>query len=859
MEQFEEDRTARGERKARRRFIVHVLRFFRPSILLRHKFTGPIIRTIMINNYFKVAARNIRRQKLYSFINAFGLSIGIAFCLLIYLYIEDERSFDQFHANKDRIYRMEEKSYDTWQPNPKEPYQRSAWIQTGFGPAMKADLAEVEEFTRFNSGDEAIFRYADKAITEKVTYVDPGFFKMFSFKLLSGNPNELFKNKSDAVLTPEVARKYFGDEDPMGKSFTIDAEGEKPFIVAGIIEAPPANSSLDFQILVPQENRPYYDRNLNNWGNYNTPTFVQLIPNVDLVAFKGNLTKFVDKHMGEKLEQWRKRSTNPIPDDVIMLEYPFTQLTDIHLKKDLSWHKVSDPQYSLILGAVAILILSIACINYISLALTTSTSRRTEVGIRKVVGAQKSQLVNQFAVESVVLALISMVIGLGLVILFLPSFNSFTGKGMELLQGNWVRMIGVTVGLSLLVGLIAGSYPALFLSGFRPAQVLKGGFTSRVKAGFTRPLVVVQFALSAFLIVSSVIMYRQMQYITTKDLGYNQDQVLVLPTQKGWSAESDRTIAQVRARLAQEPDVISVGASTISFNRGFSKYGYRIDGEQKAAFVYGVDPFYIPTLNIELAMGRNFDPAIPSDSTAVIVNESLARDMKWTDPLNSHLNWQEDTVGLGARVIGVARDYHFRSLEAGIEPMFLSLPTKNIGSLSTMLIKVAPGNIHGTVDKLRGIWKEMYPDRPFDVAFLDEDVAKQYQSYQRWMSMMGLATGFAILISCLGLFGLSGINAVNRTKEIGIRKVMGAGMTNILVLLNRPFIFLALLAFVIAAPLSWYFINDLFLKGFEFKIEVGWELFAVSIVAGLALALLTVSYHAVRAALSNPAETLKYE
>ncbi len=859
MEQFEEDRSSRGVRGARRRFIVHVLRFFRPSILLRNKFTGPIIRTIMINNYFKVAARNIRRQKLYSFINAFGLSIGIAFCMLIYLYIEDERSFDQFHTNKDRIYRIEEKSYDTWQPNPKEPYQRSAWIQTGFGPAMKADLAEVEEYTRFNSNEETIFRYADKAITEKVTYVDPGFFKMFSFKLLSGNSDELFKKKSDAVLTPEIARKYFGDEDPMGKSFTIDVEGEKPFIVAGIIEAPPANSSLDFKILVPQENRPYYDRNLNNWGNYNTPTFVQLIPNADLGAFKGNLTKFVDKHMGEKLEQWRKRATNPIPADAIMLEYPFTPLTDMHLKKELPWHKVSDPQYSLILGGVAILILSIACINYISLSLTTSTARRTEVGIRKVVGAQKGQLVNQFAIESIVLALISMVIGLGLVALFLPSFNQFTGKGIQLLEGNWIKMIGVTVGLSLLVGLIAGSYPAIFLSGFRPAQVLKGGFTSRVKAGFTRPLVVLQFALSSFLIVSSVIMYRQMQYVTTKDLGYNQAQVLVLPTQKGWSAESDRTVAQVRTRFTQERDIISVGASTISFNRGFSKYGYRINGEQKAAFVYGVDPYYIPTLNIQLVMGRNFDPNIASDSTGVIVNESLVRDMKWTDPLNSYLNYQEDTVGLGSKVIGVVKDYHFRSLEAGIEPMFLSLPTENVGSLSTMIIKVAPGNIPATIEKMRGIWKEMYPDRPFDVAFLDEDVAKQYASYQRWMSMMGLATGFAILISCLGLFGLSGINAVNRTKEIGIRKVMGAGMTNILVLLNRPFVLLALLAYIIAAPLSWYFINDLFLKGFEFKIEVGWELFAVSIVVGLALALLTVSYHAVRVALSNPAETLKYE
>jgi putative ABC transport system permease protein len=527
--------------------------------------------------------------------------------------------------------------------------------------------------------------------------------------------------------------------------------------------------------------------------------------------------------------------------------------------KEIGWHKVSDPQYSLILGSIAVLILLIACINYVSLALTTSAARRTEVGIRKVVGAQQGQLINQFAVESIVLALISMVIGLGLVALFLPSFNAFTEKGIQILGGEWVRMLGFTVGLALLVGLLAGSYPALFLSGFRPSQVLKGGQTSRVKAGFTRPLVVLQFALSSFLIICSVIMYRQMNFIATKDLGYNQHQVLVLPTQKGWSPESDQTVAQLRARLSQEPDIISVSGTSSSFNRGWSRYGYKIDGEQKSAYVYAIDPYYIPTLDIRLSEGRNFDPANPADSTALIVNEALVKDMKWTDPLNSFLNWQEDSLSKGARIIGVVKDYHFRSLEAGIDPMILSMDMKNVGNLVNILIKVSPTDIPATVEKVKTIWREMYPDRPFDLAFLDEDVAKQYGAYKRWMSIMGLSTGFAILISCLGLFGLSGINAVNRTKEIGIRKVMGAELTNIFILLNRPFIVLALIAFAIAAPASWYVINELFLADFQFKITVGWELFAVSVLAGLALALVTVSYHAIKAALSNPAETLKYE
>lgn len=860
MEEFEATLSAEGLPKARRRFAFGVLRFFRPSILFRHKFVNPLNQPFMIRNYLTVATRNIRRQKLYAFINAIGLSVGIAFCMLIYLYIEDERNFDQFHVNKDRIYRIQEKSFDTWQPNPEKPFQESAWLQTGLAPALKSDLAEVEYACRFSPDAEAIVRYQDKAITESISYTDADFFKMFSFRLISGNADKLFQNKSDAVITPEIAEKYFGKEEPLGKTFTLDVEGEATsFIVAGVIEAPPAHSSIDFKILIPQENRPYFDKNLDNWGNFNTPTFVQLRQNASRETFKANLAAFVDKRMSDRIEKWKKRSTIPIPEGTVMFEYKFAPLTEIHLMKEIGWHKVSDPQYSLILGSVAILILVIACINYISLALTTSTARRTEVGIRKVVGAHKGQLVNQFAVESVLLAFVSMVVGWGLVALFLPSFNAFTDKGIQLVGGNWPGMVAFTVALALVVGLVAGSYPALFLSSFRPAQVLKGGFTSRVNAGFTRPLVVLQFALSSFLIICAVIMYRQMNFVATKDLGYDQHQVIVLPTQKGWTAESDQTVQQLRTRLEQEPDVISVAGTTSSFNRGWSRYGYRIDGEQKSAYVYGIDTYYIPTLDIELVMGRNFDPSNPSDSTALIVNEALVKDMKWDDPLNALLNWKEDSLSKGVKIIGVAKDYHFRSLEAGIDPMILSMDTKHVGHLGNIMIKVRPDNIPATMDKLRTIWREMYPDRPFDAGFLDEDVAKQYKTYTRWMSIMGLATGFAILISCLGLFGLSGINAVNRTKEIGIRKVMGAELSNIFILLNRPFVILALIAFVLAAPASWYVITNLFLADFKYKITVGWELFAVSVLVGLALAVLTVSYHAIKAALSNPAETLKYE
>ncbi len=858
VEQFDADVKELGLKKAKRKFIFNTIRFLHPSIVLRNKFSFDLINTIMLGNYFKVAVRNIQKRKLYSFINAFGLSIGIAFCMLIYLFIMDEKNFDQFHENKTHIYRIEEKSFDTWKHDSADPYRRSAWIQTGLKQVLKDELPEVVKATRYTYGETAVFRYGEKVFTERLTYVDDDFFSMFSFTLLKGNPDKIFKNKSDAVITPEIAKKYFGDEDPIGKTVQIGLEKETSFIVAGIIEPYPANSSIQYQILLPQENRWGYERNMTQWGNFNTPTFVQLRPDVDLVSFKINLDKLTNKYMGDKLKKWRDESTVPIPAEAKMMEYQFTQLPDWHLKTDIDWDKVSDPKYSMILGGIALLILLIACINYISLALTTSASRRTEVGIRKVVGAQRNQLMYQFGFESLMLSLISMCIGIGLSILFLPSFNQFTNKGIELTSSGLLQMTLVSTGLMILVGLIAGSYPSIFLSRFKPALVLKGGFTSKLQAGFTKPLVVVQFALSAFLIISSVIMYRQMNYITTKDLGYNKEQIMVIPTHAGWNIEADKTVQRFRDRVQQEPLIESVAGTSSSFNQGYSRYGYKIKEEQKEAYVYAADPYYILTMEIEMVQGRNFDAAIVSDSSGVIVNESLVLDMKWTDPLNEYLNWREDSVGLGSPVIGVVKDYHFLSLERNFEPMFLSMDKTNVGYLTTMLVKVSSKDLPASVEKVKSIWKELNPNKPFDYSFLDEDVAKQYESYQRWMNVMGLATGFAILISCLGLFGLSGINAVNRTKEIGIRKVMGAELSNIFVLLNRQYIGLSLIAYALAIPFSWYVMNK-WLSDFQFKITMGWELFTISVLAGLCIALLTVSYHAIKAAFINPAETLKYE
>ncbi|HYG03360.1 MAG TPA: ABC transporter permease [Chryseosolibacter sp.] len=856
-EQFESDASALGASRARRNFVFNTLRFFRPSILMRNNFSLNLIGTIMISNYAKVAIRNITRRKLYSFINASGLSIGISFCILIYLFIQDEKSFDQFHADKEQIFRIDETSYTPWWGgDPSNAYRQSAYLPLPALQAMKDELPEVAFGTHYRSHWSGALRYEEKVFTENFALVGPDFFKMFSFPILRGNAETLFRDKNEIVLTPAIAKKYFGDDDPIGKTVSLFIGEEKLLTVTGIIDAPPANSSLSFAMLVPIENDPSFERNRNRWGNFGFPTFIQLHQNADVRALGPKLDQLLDKYMGEKLDEWRKEYNVPVGTKMLTLQY--TNLSDIHLKTAVSWHKVSDPQYSIILGGIGLLILIIACINYVSLSLTTSTSRRIEVGIRKVSGAYRGQLVSQFGVESVVLALLSMIIAITLVVLFLPFFNSFAERSISLTFENVIGIASFGFGLSVMIGLLAGSYPSLILSGFKPATVLKGRFTSRLQAGFTKPLVVIQFALSAFLIISSVIMFKQMRFITTKELGYNKEQLLSIPTQAGWSEASDNVVKQFRQALSVEPSVVAVAGTTSSFNKGYSKNGYKIKDEQKSSYVYAADPFYISTLELKLISGRNFDPAIAADSSAVIVNEALVKDMGWSDPLNEHLNWTEDSASLGYKVIGVLKDYHFLSLEETIDPMFLTMDKQKAGYLTTMLVRIKPDDIPGTVARMQQVWRGLYPDKPFDYTFVEDDVSQQYEAYQRWMGIMNLSTGFAIFIACLGLFGLSGINAVNRTKEVGIRKVMGADLSQIFLLLNKQYVWLAMIAFALAAPASWYVMVQ-WLADFKYRIVIGWELFAVSMFAGLFVAMATVSFHGIKAALINPAETLKYE
>jgi putative ABC transport system permease protein len=858
LERFEEDIPDIGLRKARRRLVWTVLLLFRPSILFRNKFSWRIINGIMIRNYITVASRNILKRKLYSSINAFGLSIGIAFCILIYLFIRDEQSFDQFHVNKEHLYRMHSEVYDAGRaatPESGSPYKKMSQMQLALAPVMKAELPEVQYATHYCQNN-SLFRKDDKVFREPIVYIDPDFFSMFSFPLLKGNVKHLFQGKDEIVLTPRLAEKYFGSKDPLGQLITVN---DRPVTVTGIIAEPPANSSLQFQALLPIESWGVYNQhNLDKWMNLGFATFVQLYPGADLNNLQSKLAALRDKHMADELVQWRER--DKVPADYIPYKIGFTNITAIHLQKEVGWDKVSDPKYAWILSGIALLILFIACINYISLALTSSARRRMEVGIRKVVGAYRRQLIYQFAFESVMLALLSMFIGFGLVMLFLPAFNEFTGKDISITTTDVISLSGMSVGLTVLVGLLAGCYPALYLSGFKPVQVLKGVFTGRLSAGFSKPLVVFQFVLSSFLIISSVVMYRQMRFVTTKDLGYNQHQVIVIPTQTGWREDGNKVVEQFRQLTAGSQSVVSVSGTDYPFagNDGMI-YGYQVNGENKATHGFNIDTYFLKTLGIQLVQGRDFDINNLADTAkTIVVNEALVKDMGWTDPLNERLNFHmSDPNGTGSRVIGVVKDFHFLSLEENIKPMFFSMD-RNDGSLNHILVRVTADNIPAAIEYLQKAFRKISPDKPFEYTFLDDNVARQYASFDRWMNIMAFSTIFAIIISCLGLFGLAGINAVNRTKEIGIRKVMGAEVMTIFMMLNKQFIWLSLVAFALATPLAWYAMRQ-WLGSFRFHIELTWYLFAAGMLLGLMVALTAVSYHAVKAARVNPADSLKYE
>jgi putative ABC transport system permease protein len=818
----------------------------------------------MLKNYLKIGFRNLKKQKLYSMINIFGLSLGMVCCILIYLFVRFEFSYDRFHEKGDRIYRIVNVDYETADASESEsPFfdtrapegaRKSASLPLPLGPVLKELYPEIREIVRYGEV-EALLRNENIVFKESVTYVDASFFEVFSFQLPEGNPSTALSGKNNVILTPAIAQKYFGDEHSVGKTLRIKIrDKEDDFTVTGIAAPAPASSSIQYQVLLPIEHKPFYDVHIENWRSFNTSLFIELNPGTDPDHLESNLNEFYAERYKDSMDQARTRKN--LPDDSKVSELQITPVTNIHLDASVPWPGGSNPIYSYILSGIVVLILLIACINYVTLALTRSAGRVREVGIRKAAGAQRRQIAMQFWGETQLTTLFALATGLGLAELFLPVFNGLSGKSLAINYSGDAGFLLLLLALASLTGLIAGSYPALFLARFHPTEVLKGLNQLRFKPRLTKGLLILQYSLSVFLVIGSVIMYRQMDFVSKKDLGYDEDQVVVVPTHTGWSEEGTRLMQRYRNELRNIPGVVEVSGMAPAFTDGWNRYGFSVAGEDKDAFIYYVDAHFINTMGMELVAGRNFSEDSPSERTdAVIINQALAVSMGWEDPVGELLPWKG--AEHPSEVIGVVKDFHFQSLEAPIQPMVLHMDPEH-GGINSILIKIEDGMIAETLPRLKQAWSTTAPLSPFDYWFLDDAVAQQYESYSRWMRIMSYATIFAIFISCMGLFGMAGIATVNRTKEIGIRKILGATVFAILMLLSKDFIKLVLIATLIASPVGYYIMNR-WLADFTYRIDMSWWIFTLAGVLMLCIAIGAVWIKAAGAALSNPVKSLRYE
>jgi putative ABC transport system permease protein len=818
----------------------------------------------MLKNYFKIAFRNLHKQKLYSLINIFGLAVGIACAIIIYLFIQDEYSFDSFHESAENIYRVEQITYqqlkETIEPRPffdsrlPQGMHKSPWLPLSMGQALFEIIPEIENYTRGDINNFVV-RAGEKTFDEEILLADSTFFTMFTFPLIAGSAEDVLGDPSLIVITPGIAQKYFGESNPVGESLFIKIQDEeRQFTVSGVAETPPVNSSLPFTMVMRIENRAFYNQNLERWNSFNTPLFVELNAGSDPGEFTRKLNEFADERFADSYARGRERLG--FPEDAVVAEFTITPLRDIHLDASTEWINASNPLYSYILGAIAVLILIIACINYVTLALARSSGRAKEVGIRKTSGAFRNQIAIQFWGETQLLTLFAMLGGIGLTELALPFFNELSGKSLAINPMENTGILGAILGVTILTGLIAGSYPAVILSRFNPVTALKGVNSFKFKPRLTKGLLIVQYSLSIFLIISSMVMFRQLDFVSSKELGYEEDQVVFVSTYTGWNENGTQLMERYRSELNGVRGVRSVSGMAPAFTTGSNRYGFRVNDEEKVSYIYFVDNQILNTLGFKLIAGRDFSAERPSDVTgSIIVNEALVESMGWDDPIGEQLPWK--TRDEPSTVIGVVRDFHFQSMESEIAPMLFHMDPGH-GGVAEIAIKIEEGMIAETLPQLEARWADVVPFTPFNYWFLDDAVARQYDEYRQWMRIMGISTLMAILIACLGLFGLAGITAVNKTREIGIRKVLGAGMGQIILLLNRDVMRLILISLLIAAPVSWY-IMEQWLNDFAYRITITGEIFVVSGFATILITLVTVSYYSLKAAYANPVDSLRSE
>jgi putative ABC transport system permease protein len=789
----------------------------------------------MFKNYFTVALRNLKKQKFYSFINIAGLSIGIACCILILLFVQDELSFDTFHTQSGSIYRILTE-FDS-------DGQRVLIAPTALplAPVLRIDIPEVTTIARISCKFSYLIGREDTCFYEDIIYADPDFLKIFSFPLLAGNTESVLSDPNSIVISEKMALKYFGDSDPVGRILTI--QNTQDYTVTGVLRNLPRNSHLSFDFLASFaaiDNTP----RATEWDHFsNDYTYLLLPDNAGPAALEEKFTAAVKKHLPA--------------DDADDYSFQLQPLKDIHfssLRADVA--RTSEKSYIYIYAAIGIFILLIACINFMNLSTARSSRRAKEVGLRKVVGARRSQLIRQFFTESISTAFLSLFLASVIVELFLSRINTFIRKDLTFDPFGDAGLLAGLLGLTLLVGIVAGSHPALYLSSFQPAGILKKTpLYKSNKLSFRTVTVVFQFTISILLFVGTMTVYNQLNFMNNKELGFRADQVLVFPIEGSPIGDNPETF---KTDILKNPSVV---AATASSGTPASGRGIRMsflpegldEGNEKDLKVIFTDIDFLETYGLTLAAGRDFSRTISTDaSQAVIINETAVKELNWESPLGKTFKGDQDEL---LTVVGVVKDFFYDSMRSRIEPTLISLHRPGRDFIS---VRIHPENTASALAFLEKTWKRYAPRNPIASFFIDEEFESWYSFERRLGTIFTVCAVLAVFISCLGILGLASFAAEQRSKEIGIRKILGASVSGVVGLLSKEFLKLIVIANLIAWPVS-YFLMSRWLSTFPYRGRMGIWMFALSASIALVVTLLTVSFQSIKAALANPVDSLHYE
>ncbi len=789
----------------------------------------------MLKSLIKTAVRHIVKHPGYSLLNVLGLTLGITSALFLLIYVSDEVSYDSFHEKADRIYRVSSKITET--------DDQFTWIvgQTPFGPQVKQDYPEVEAYVRFFNMPQALYKYEDREfVEENFFFADSALFEIFTYKVISGDARRALVEPNKIVLTETVAARYFGEDDPVGKTLTT---GNTAYEVTGVIEDVPSNSHFRFDALASRNNLP---ERIGSWGNFGVFTYLLFPEGLDVKEF--------EKKMQGMYAAYMEPIFGPVN---VKVEYILEPIRKIHLYST----NAGEPEpsgsitYVYIFSIVALFLILIAAMNYMNLATARSASRAREVGLRKVVGSRRGRLVLQFLSESTIFTVISLIISIVLLLILLPKFNLLAGKSFDLTVLYSPIVLESLAAVILLVGILGGSYPAFFLSRFNPVTVLKGEVTQGSAGSlFRRILVVIQFTVSVIMIVCTLVVFRQLNYLKTMDQGFDQKNVLSLDL----NGPLARKYPVLKQALLKSPGVLYVTSTSSRVGEGSGKLLFNVETDQGMAqrginFAV-VDHDFVEALGIKMVKGRDFQDDMPSDTlNGVIVNETFVKRMGWSDPIGKKIEAGDENT-LRARVVGVMHDYHQTGMYNEIESLLLAYRTIN----NIVYVKISGDNVEQTLNQIESSWKEVFPDQPFSYTFLTERFNRQFETDEKRGLIFTLFTILAIIIACLGLFGLASYTVERRTREIGIRKVFGASEGIIIRLITGEFLILSLISIIVAFPVAYYFMTK-WLQNYVYRDSIGVVVFVIAGLLTLAITFATISYKAYQAALTDPVDSIKTE